>query len=102
MNFNKTKNITLLSTYLILPVVLYFIPLEWLNKQHTICLIKNIFGVNCFGCGITRAIISGVQFKFSNAIEYNKIVVIVLPLLIYKWFKDIKVFYNYTRTNKSL
>lgn len=87
---------------MILPFMLFFTPLEWLNKQHTICLIKNIFGINCFGCGITRAVISGVQFKFNNAIEYNKMVVIVLPILIYKWFKDIILLYNNIKTNIAI
>jgi hypothetical protein len=101
MNFSKiksnnSKNITLLFAYIILPIVLFFIPLEWLNKQHSICLIKNIFGVECYGCGITRAIISGVQLDFTKAIDYNKMVIIVLPLLIYEWFKNLKLIYNKT------
>ena len=101
MNFtkiksNNCKNITLLFAYIILPIILFYIPLEWLNKQHSICLIKNIFGVECYGCGITRAIISGVQLDFTKAIEYNKMVIIVLPLFIYEWFKNFKLIFNKT------
>ena len=101
MNFSKiksnnSKNITLLFAYIILPIILFFIPLEWLNKQHSICLIKNIFGVECYGCGITRAIISGVQLDFTKAIECNKMVIIVLPLFIYEWFKNFKLILNKT------
>jgi hypothetical protein len=91
---NKSKNIILLFAYIVLPYLLYLIPLDWLNKQHTICLIKNIFGVECFGCGITRAIVSGVQLDFIRAIEYNKMVIIVLPLFIYEWFKNLKLIYT--------
>jgi hypothetical protein len=99
MNFSRIKhinykNIILLFAYIILPIILFFIPLEWLNKQHSICLIKNIFGVECYGCGITRAIISGVQLDFNKAIEYNKMVIIVLPLFIYEWFKKLKLTFN--------
>ena len=98
MNFSKIKsnnckNITLLFAYIILPIILFFIPLEWLNKQHSICLIKNIFGVECYGCGITRAIISGVQLDFTKAIEYNKMAIIFLPLFIYEWFKNLKLIF---------
>ena len=101
MNFSKiksnnSKNITLLFAYIILPIVLFFIPLEWLNKQHSISLIKNIFGIECYGCGITRAIISGVQLDFTKAMEYNKMVIIVLPLFIYEWFKNLKIIFNKT------
>jgi len=96
MNFskidtNKSKNVVLLFTFLLLPFVLYFIPLEWLNKQHSICLIKNIFGIECYGCGITRAIIAGIQLNFIKAIEYNKMVIIVLPLFILEWLKKMKL-----------
>ena len=96
IKFNNSKNITLLFAYIILPILLFFLPLEWLNKQHSICLIKNIFGIECFGCGITRAIISGVQLDFTKAIEYNKMVIIVLPLFIYEWFKNFKLIFNKT------
>ena len=96
MNFSKiksnnSKNIILLLVYIILPIILFFIPLEWLNKQHSICLIKNIFGVECYGCGITRAIISGIQLDFIKAFEYNKMIIIILPLFIYEWFKNLKL-----------
>jgi len=72
---------------LVFPILLYLIPLNWLNKQHSICLIKNIFGFECFGCGITRAIISAVQFDFKSAYNYNHLVIIVLPIFIYVWTK---------------
>jgi hypothetical protein len=85
MDLYNIKNRLLLALYFIIPLVLFFIPLDWLNKQHTICLVKNIFGVNCFGCGITRAVISGIQLDFNKSFEYNKMVIIVLPLLIYVW-----------------
>ena len=93
IKYNNSKNIILLFAYIILPIILFFIPLEWLNKQHSICLIKNIFGVECYGCGITRAIISGVQLDFIKAIEYNKMVIIVLPLFINEWIKNLKLIF---------
>lgn len=94
--FIKSKNVAILFAHIALPFVLYFIPLEWLNKQNTICLIKNIFGVECPGCGITRAIISAIQLDIIKAIDYNKIVIIVLPILIYVWVKNIILIYNKT------
>jgi hypothetical protein len=71
----------------ILPFLLYLIPVEWLNKQHTICLFKNIFGRDCYGCGLTRSVLSVLHFDFSAAWHYNKLIVIVMPLLIYVWIK---------------
>ena len=69
------------------PLLLYFIPMDWLNGQHTICLFKNLTGHECWGCGITRAVVSVVQFDFTAAFHYNKLIVIVFPLLVYEWMK---------------
>ena len=84
------------SVILVLPILLYLVPLDWLNKQHTICLFKNIFGIDCYGCGITRAVLSGLHFNFEDAINYNIMVVIVLPLLIYIWIRITMSLYNKT------
>jgi hypothetical protein len=75
--------------FLVMPIILLLIPLEWINNQHTICIFKNIFGVDCYGCGITRAVLSGIHFNFRAAFEYNKMVIIVLPLLTYTWIKTV-------------
>jgi len=72
---------------LILPVLLFVVPVDWLNGQRSVCLFKNIFGVECWGCGITRAVLSTIQFNFTAAFNYNKLIVIVFPLLVYVWGK---------------
>jgi hypothetical protein len=87
---------------LVLPILLYFTPLDWLNQQNTICLIKNLLKIDCYGCGITKAVISGVQLDFQGAINYNKMVVIVLPLLIYTWLKTTISLYKKTLLLTSL
>jgi hypothetical protein len=71
------------------PVALYLVPLNWLVNKPTICLIKNITGHDCYGCGMTRAIFSALHFQFENAFHFNKLVIVVLPLLIYIWAKTI-------------
>jgi hypothetical protein len=77
------------------PVFMCFVPVGWLNEQHSICIFKNIFGQECYGCGMTRATISAIQFDFDAACEYNKLVVFVLPLLVFIWIKTlIKLIYN--------
>ncbi|MDR2125418.1 MAG: DUF2752 domain-containing protein [Prevotellaceae bacterium] len=80
---------------LLIPIILYFIPVSWLNEQHSICIFKNIFGHECYGCGMTRAVVSAIQFDFDVACHYNMLVIIVLPLLIYIWIKTLmKLFCN--------
>ncbi|MCL1973240.1 MAG: DUF2752 domain-containing protein, partial [Bacteroidetes bacterium] len=74
------------------PLLLFFLPMKWLQGEHSLCLIKNIFGVECPGCGITRAFVSVVQFHFIDAWNYNKLIVIVFPLLAYVWGKTLVLF----------
>lgn len=44
-----------------------------------LCPIKNLFGVSCPGCGLTRGFISVLKFDFSAATDYN---VLSVPLFI--------------------
>jgi hypothetical protein len=86
----RIKGVGLVS----IPFILHFIPICWLNGKHTICLFKNIFDRDCYGCGITRAILSILHFDLINAINYNKLVVIVFPLLVYIWTKTLIKLWN--------
>jgi hypothetical protein len=85
----KQIRILIWSGLVLLPVILYAIPLEWLKEQHSICLFKNITGNDCYGCGMTRAVLSAIHFQFENAIKFNKLIIVVFPLLIYIWAKKI-------------
>ncbi len=44
----------------------------------------------CLGCGITRAIQHAIHFDFTIAWHYNKLVVLVLPVVILLWLNEIK------------
>ena len=43
----------------------------------SLCPIKAIFGIRCFGCGLTRGFISVIKLDFAKACEYN---IMSLPL----------------------
>ena len=85
---NLNRLVTL-AGLLLLPAVLFFIPLDWLKEQHSLCLFKNITGHECYGCGITRAIMSAIHFRFTEAFYYNKLFLIVFPVLIFIWTKKV-------------
>jgi hypothetical protein len=102
---SKLTQIFITAGILLVPVVLYCIPFEWVQNQHSICLYKNITGNECIGCGMTRAILSAMHFQFESAYFYNKLVVIVCPLLIYIWIKEVinKIFnINTPRLNQTV
>lgn len=74
---------------LLLPFLVYMIPVEGIFNGKSICLFKNVFGVECWGCGITRAIFSALYLRFAEAWEYNRLVVIVLPILVFEWLRSV-------------
>lgn len=58
-----------------------------------ICMFKNVFGFECPGCGITRAVLEVLHGNFTSAWAFNKSVIIVFPLLVYIWLKESRPFY---------
>jgi len=76
----------------ILPFSLYLIPKRYIfDNDFTFCLIKNIFGTECYGCGITRSIFSILYFDFGSAYVYNKLVIVVFPIMVYLWIRLITI-----------
>ena len=51
---------------------------------------KVLLQLECFGCGITRAIQHAIHFDFTRAWHFNKLVVFVLPVFILLWLNEIK------------
>jgi hypothetical protein len=66
---------------LILLFIFYNIPMRYLGDTYPICLYRIIFNQNCWGWGTTRAIWSILHLNFSQALEYNRLVIITFPLL---------------------
>lgn len=94
LNNNKQLQRIRITGTLLIPVILFYIPLEWIKGQESVCLFKNLTGHECPGCGMTRAILSAIHFQFENAFHFNSLVIIVLPLLIFIWIKTLINFKN--------
>jgi hypothetical protein len=73
---------------LIIPIVLWFIPIDKSKTAWTLCLFKNFTGENCYGCGITRATLSVIHMDFAQAFAFNKSIVFVFPILFYLWTRQ--------------
>ena len=58
------------------------------------CPIKEVTGISCPGCGMTRACVSALQFKFSKAFYYHPIIFVlpffVIALFVLKYQEKIK------------
>lgn len=57
--------------------VLYIITL---TIKGSLCPINRLFGISCFGCGMTRAFASILKMDFLTAVKYN---VLSIPLFIF-------------------
>jgi hypothetical protein len=66
---------------LICILILFFIPKEYLfNGQISLCLFKNLTGIQCPLCGMTRAGYEMMHIRILSALRLNP-VVFFLPLL---------------------
>ncbi|MCM8776721.1 MAG: DUF2752 domain-containing protein [Candidatus Omnitrophica bacterium] len=88
MRNSKLLFFKVISLYILLPVTLFFIPLSSLQNLPSLCLYKAIFGIECPGCGITRALLSLLHFNLYDTLNYNRLVVIVFPVLVYIFLKQ--------------
>lgn len=80
-----------LPLLLIEPIVLWLLPADFFdNTGIEICPSKAIFNIECFGCGMTRAVMHMHHFEFSDAIFYNYGVVVIYPALVVVWFIWVK------------
>ena len=86
----KTGGWEKLALYILLPIVFFLIPTSWLEKHPPPCLSRMLFGVRCPGCGMSRAMSCAVHGNFKKAFYYNKLVVVVLPLLVREWWREVK------------
>jgi hypothetical protein len=68
---------------MVLGIVFYYIPKDYLGETYPICLYRILFGIKCIGCGTTRALWSILHLKFKDAYEYNKLIIISFPLLVF-------------------
>ena len=81
MNSSKTSKVRSWQTAAVVaPLLLAFVSVDWLDRSSPICLFRILFGTECWGCGMTRALASVIQGQFESAWTYNKLVVFVFPL----------------------
>ena len=73
--------------------VLYFLIVFLLQKAGISCLYKHFFGIECPGCGMTRAFISLIKLDFKKAFSYHPMV-FFMPLTYIFILFDCRLFNN--------
>lgn len=87
INFKKYWRFIKIVGYVGIPIVLLFLPPDYFDKGESICVSKRWFDIECYGCGMTRAIMHLIHLDFQEAWEFNKLSFIVFPLLGLLWTK---------------
>lgn len=64
-------------------VVFIVLPTAFFQDGHTLCLFKNLFGIDCPGCGMTRALSALGHGDYLAALQFNGSVLLVGPLLLF-------------------
>lgn len=78
-----------LTISLAAPVLFLLVPTSCFETGHSLCLFKNLFGAECPGCGMTRALSAMVHGDIPAAFGYNWTVIVVFPLLCFILAKNI-------------
>lgn len=83
-----------IGMYIIIPIFLLILPADYFDKGPSISLFE-IFGVkDYYSKGITKSVMHLIHLNFEESWEYNKLGVLVLPLLSWVWargfFRDLR------------
>jgi Protein of unknown function (DUF2752) len=72
---------------LLAPFVLLLLPVDFFDHGESICLSKQLAGLECPACGLTRGVMHFVHLDFAAAWQFNKITFLVVPLMFPLWVK---------------
>ena len=82
------KNKIFKVLFLAIPIVIWFVNYKSNDNDFSFCLFKNIFGLKCYGCGLTRGLSALLHLEFSRIYELNKLNLITIPLLSFLYCKE--------------
>ena len=92
MNFTeKTRLYKIL--FLAIPIVIWFVNYNSSDNDFSFCVFKNIFGIKCYGCGLTRGMSAVLHLDFQKMYKLNKLNIFTIPLLAYLYIKQVVVFF---------
>lgn len=77
-----------LSLYIIFIILLYTTDVEFIEGR-SLCIIYNLFHIKCVTCGMTRALFNLSRGNFIKAINYNYLIIIILPVVLYLIIEDL-------------
>ena len=86
--------------FLALALVFMLVPVSLLDSGPSLCVVQNLFGRECPGCGITRAMVSLFHGDPVAAFRYNRAIVLVFPILCYVFLQDLRSYFKTYRRDR--
>lgn len=74
--------------FLAIPIALWLVNYQSTDNDFSFCLIKNLLGIKCYGCGLTRGLSAMIHLDFKRMYDLNKINLITIPLLSFLYIKE--------------
>ena len=68
---------------------LAIVPVDVIALGPTLCLFKRFFGVECFGCGMTRALAMLLHGDMAGALQHNRLVLVTAAFLLALAVRDL-------------
>lgn len=79
-------HIITIAALVICPIWFFLLPSNYFIGKESICLSVQLLDLQCYACGMTKALKALSGFRFKEAYHFNKISFIVTPFLIYYWY----------------
>lgn len=89
MPISNWRNRVKLAVLIAIPLTLLLLPANFFDSGKSMCMSKVLFDMECYGCGMTRAIMHLIHANISTAAHYNKLSFVVFPLLALLWLKEV-------------
>ncbi len=79
-------------------LTLLILPADYFDHGRATCVSVILFDVECYGCGMTRAIQHLIHLDFESAWTFNKLSFVVFPLAVFMILWELKknIFYDKT------
>jgi hypothetical protein len=77
-----------LAGIVLIPAILFFLPYHFFDSNGPSCLFTLLSGYSCPGCGLTRACMRIIHFRFEEAYAFNKLSIFIFPVLAFLWAKE--------------
>ncbi len=91
-----------LAIFLVLsPLVLCLLPADFFDDGPSLCPSKRFLDLECPGCGLTRGAQHFLHGEWEVALDYNPLVIVVVPLLGVVWVVQLVTLIRFFRAYRA-